>query len=849
MRYAQFAEELSAQAAMVPNDEEVADEARRQTELAKAYAACERLMGQHGCIDFGDQVYRLLALLRARPSLLAQLRRRYRYILVDEFQDTNHGQFELLRLLSGHTRNITVVGDDDQAIYRFRGAAISNILQFCDIYPDARPVVLTQNFRSPQPLLDAAYRLVTVNNPDRLEIRQNLDKRLTGRDEPNAVPIFNVFDTESGEADQVAHRIAQSHASGRPYADHAILVRANRYADPYLRAMNVHAIPYRFTGNQGLYSRPEVRLLIAFMHATTDPHDGASLYTLAASEVYQTSPIDLALLCSLAQRRNRSLYEVMQVVASMAGGEAVAAGAAPRRRAFEPTPEDLALLKTLDDDTRATIVRLVGDLRRYARLAAWKPPGQVLYGFLRGSGWLSRLSRLDTPDDDTRLQNIARFFDIVREFEALDALPSQTVTRVPGPPLATLVNHLDQLIAAGDNPAVAEIDTDSDAVSVLTVHKSKGLEFPVVFLVGAVEGRFPARNRGESLALPVELLHETTLSGNALVQEERRLFYVAMTRARETLYISCAHDIGGRRRAKPSRFVAEALQLDTTSAPTWRASATSAIERSAPPDEVVPVAPAPVPDDQLLTLSHKQLDDYMTCPLKYKYVHILRVPLLTNHTVVYGRALHEAISCYNQARKSDLTVDPGAVLETFSRAWVNEGFLSPEHEEQRFEQGQKVLTQWMKREADSPHVPSLVEHEFSFLLERTRVVGRFDRVDSTIGPDGEAEATIIDYKSTDVRSREEADRRARENFQLAVYALAWHEREGRLPRRVELHFLASGQVGRARKSMRDLEETRNVILEAARGLRARAYPARPETRTCAVCAFYEICPATASADG
>lgn len=825
--YRRWADELSAQAAAIPADRELADAARRQNELAATYAAYETLMGKHGCIDFGDQVYRVLQLLRARPSVLAACQKKYRFILVDEFQDTNHAQFELVRLLAAANRNITVVGDDDQAIYRFRGAAISNILQFGEIYPDARNVVLTHNFRSPQAVLDASYRLITHNNPDRLEVRSRIDKRLVGRADDGAAPVFGMFDTVSTEADEVARVIAERHAAGAPYAEHALLVRGNRDADPYLRALNMRGIPFRFSGSHGLYSRSEVRLLIAFMRVVADPRDSVSLYALAASDAYQLDPMDLAALCGTSRRRNASLHDVMAALDAHHGG----AEAAHQGRAFAPTPDDRAIFESFSQESRATVGKIMADIRRYVALSAWKPPGQVLYAFLRGSGYLERLSRQVTPEDDLRIQNIARFFDLVKSYENLDERGM----------LAQLVRHLDMLMAAGDNPAVAEADSDLDAVSVLTVHKSKGLEFPHVFIVGAVDGRFPSRARAERLPLPVALMRQALPSGDAHVQEERRLFYVAMTRAQQRLYIYGAHDVGGKRARKPSRFIFEALESRAAAALVGRTSAAQAIERFAPGVDVDAPAPSPIPDDQLLSLSHKQLDDYMTCPLKYKFVHVLRVPLLANHAVVYGRALHEAISHCNAARRDGQDPTVAQVLEMFARAWVNEGFLSPEHEAQRFEQGQRVLAAWVERQAGT-RVPRIVEEEFTFLLGRTRVVGRYDRVDVWDGD----KAAIIDYKSTDVRTQEEADKRARDNFQLTVYALAWREHTGRLPQYTELQFLESGLVGRARKTERDVDEGRRIIEAAAKGLRARRYVATPEARTCAACAFAEICPAAAS---
>ena len=243
-----------------------------------------------------------------RPSSRSE-RQRYRYILVDEFQDTNHAQFELVKLLAGSpTANLTVVGDDDQSIYRFRGAALSNILGFREAFPSAPSVVLTDNFRSRQSILDAAYRLIRHNDPDRLEAREGLDKRLVARahGRRNAAAESSIellaFDTGSDEADAVAERIAASLRAGRRAGDHAILVRTNRDADPILRSLNMARVPWRFAGTAGLYKQPEVRLLVSFLRAVNDPEDSVSCYDLATSEMFGLDPRDvtLALQCGLA---------------------------------------------------------------------------------------------------------------------------------------------------------------------------------------------------------------------------------------------------------------------------------------------------------------------------------------------------------------------------------------------------------------------------------------------------------------------------------------------------------------------------------------------------------------------
>jgi DNA helicase-2/ATP-dependent DNA helicase PcrA len=223
-------------------------------ELANSYATYQRLLREADAVDFGDQILLAIQLLDQHPEVRSALQQRFRYILVDEFQDTNYAQFELVKLLAAKHQNIAVVADDDQSIYKFRGAAISNVLGFKEHYPGARGVVLTENHRSPQAILDAAYRLIRFNDPDRLEVKHGIDKRLLSAKGEGTAPWHIHFDTATSEADGVAQLIAEGVEAGRRYGDFAILVRSNNDADPFLRSLNMRGIPWTFSGNQGLYA-------------------------------------------------------------------------------------------------------------------------------------------------------------------------------------------------------------------------------------------------------------------------------------------------------------------------------------------------------------------------------------------------------------------------------------------------------------------------------------------------------------------------------------------------------------------------------------------------------------------
>jgi DNA helicase-2/ATP-dependent DNA helicase PcrA len=785
--------------------EEERDLAEGQLEQATLYSACQERLAEAGLVDFGDQIHRTLGLLRRNPAVLKRLRERYRYVLVDEFQDTNHAQLEMLRLLAGEgAPGISVVGDDDQAIYRWRGAA-ANLLAFRELYPTARLVVLAENHRSTQPILDAASRLVAYNNPHRLEVMAGIDKRLRApRGDGRAVRHLH-FDTVSAESDAVAAMVEERLGAGYRPRDIALLVRSNDDADAFRRALNVRGIPHRFGGGRGLYAREEVRLLVAFLRVLTRPDDSVSLFHLLASELYSVPPLELVRLNRHAQRRTRPLLEVLRGL---------------------PGDEDLL---SVGGEARAAAARFLHDLAATADDLPRLRTGELLYRFLQRSGYLGRLAREASAEAEAKVRNIARFFETVKAYG--DVAEHDRA--------ADFVSHLDLLREAGDDPAVAEADPDEDAVHVLTVHKAKGLEFPIVFIVGAAEGKFPVARRREPLELPAELAKEPASAGDVHLMEERRLFYVAMTRAREELVLSSATDYGTRRPRKVSRFVVEALDLPSPAPVPRRSRPLESLGRHRP--EASPsAAPGPLGDDETLRLSYGQIDDFETCPLKYRYVHVWRVPLLTHHRVVYGSAMHKALQQHFRARLEGRSIGEDELVAAFRAAWVSEGFLSREHEEERLRAGDAALRGFHRRDAADPLCPTGVEQEFAFWVDRNRVIGRYDLI---VERDGEV--TIIDFKTSAVDDPARAGARVKQSLQLDVYALAHLRTRGRLPDRLELRFLESGLVAGRRPTREEAQATEARIAAAAERIRRREFPATPSFPACGACAFRDICPHTA----
>ncbi len=790
-----------------PNDEELKELVIQQREIAYSYTKYQELTSKNNRVDFGDQVYLCLKLLREHPLILKTYQKQFKYILVDEFQDTNYAQFELVKLLAAKDRNLTVVGDDDQSIYKFRGAAISNILNFMDTYKDSKKVVLTKNYRSTQIILDRAYTLIKHNNPDRLEIRCDIDKKLEGVTKKGKEVKHLHFDTVSSEADGVAELIEKKISSGKyKYSDFAILVRSNKDADPFIRALNMKGIPWRFSGNQGLYSRQEIRLLTSFLKAISNLSDSISLFHLVSSDVYKFNMLELNRVMDIANRNNRSLFYLFQNLDR-----------------FEE-------LRDLSQETRKCIEKILKDIEKFSEASRDLTTGRVLYRFLTETGYLKSLVKSGSSESEEKVQNIAKFFEIVKDFETI-AKEDRVVE---------FVSHLDSLIEAGDDPATVEADIDSHAVNILTVHKAKGLEFNAVFLVSLVMGKFPWPRRKDPIEFPNELIKEILPSGDFHTQEERRLFYVGMTRAKRELYLTSARDYGGLRERKISQFVLEALGLPKPEFETKKTSAVEVIKRHAPPILQKPKKKKKN-EEEILTLSYLHVDDYSTCPLKYKYVHIMRVPVLQHHAVVYGKAVHDAVQFYHIAKIKNKPVSVKDLIDAFHASWVSEGFLTRLHEEERLKAGENALRRFFEEQERLKKIPTLAEEKFSFKLGNNLVKGRWDRIDINDGV-----VTIIDFKTSQITKEKEAHERARESPQLSIYSLAYKEKFGKIPDRVELHFIESGLVGTSKRTEEDLEEMVEKIREVSLRIRGQIFDPKPTYLACRYCAFSNICPYTTS---
>ncbi|MBI4097774.1 MAG: UvrD-helicase domain-containing protein, partial [Candidatus Levybacteria bacterium] len=389
-------------------------------ELAIAYKAYEEVKIKNSLMDFSDLISNTLLLFRTRKNILKKYQDQFKFILVDEFQDTNYAQNELAILLAGDDKNITVVADDDQSIYRFRGAAVSNVLQFKKNFPNADVVTLSKNYRSTQEILDSSYKLIQNNNPNRLEVVERINKKLKSISlSPNKkIELIHTQRSED-EADEIAKKIEEL-SKKYDYRDIAILVRANNHSQLITVALKRHRIPYQFLGPGYLFQQEEVKDLIAYLIFLTNLSDSISLFRVLSMDIFKISYIELNYLLNFAKKKNLTLFESLFDL---------------NQTFLKPEAQ-----KKLEKFRKMAEMHLEKSRKETA--------GQILYEFLVESGLYETLNQTDSVKDEKRVLNIAKFFDRIKTFEMERSDAN----------IFTLSEWLSLMMQMGDSPTASDVD-------------------------------------------------------------------------------------------------------------------------------------------------------------------------------------------------------------------------------------------------------------------------------------------------------------------------------------------------------------------------------------------------------
>ncbi|MDR0271198.1 DNA helicase PcrA [Paenibacillus sp.] len=465
---------------------------------AKVYTMYQRRLKSNNSLDFDDLIMATIQLFKEVPEVLDFYQKKFQYIHVDEYQDTNRAQYMLCRMLADGHHRICVVGDSDQSIYRWRGADISNILNFEEDYPEARTILLEQNYRSTSTILNAANEVIKQNSGRKPK------KLWTDQGEGSKIKVYRA-DSEHDEGYFVTSEISKDVKEGKSYQDHAILYRTNAQSRVIEEILIKSDIPYQIVGGIKFYDRKEIKDILAYLRLISNPDDDLSLARVINVPKRGIGDTSVAKLSAAAAERGVSIFQVLAVV------------------------DDLGFA----GKTRNSLVEFYDMIAALNRMVEYLSVTELTEKILEMSQYRIEMQRENTIESRSRLENIDEFLSVTMEFEKNNDDKS-------------LVSFLTDLALIADIDSMNDDEEEqSDAVILMTMHSAKGLEFPVVFIVGMEEGVFP---------------HSRAFSDNEELEEERRLAYVGITRAEKQLFLSCAQmrTLFGRTTAnQPSRFLGE----------------------------------------------------------------------------------------------------------------------------------------------------------------------------------------------------------------------------------------------------------------------------------------------------
>lgn len=814
-------------------------EASRIQELASAYAVYQQILLENDALDFGDLITYTIKLFRERSKILDHYREQFTHILVDEFQDTNSAQYDVMKLLAPPQNNLTVCGDDDQSLYRFRGASVSNIFEFKKDFPDSREVLLIHNYRSPQNILDLAYKFIQLNNPYRLEVQlqnssnesaeaEGIHKQIEQKGRPLETRISKRlqaqtagegeiqhlhFETQQDEANGVVKKMIDLKNRDRSWNDFAILVRANDHADIFLQACERAGVPYEFLALRGLFSKPIILDCMAFLRLLDNYHESRAVFRVLGCPMWKIPPIDIHSVIAHANRKTKSVYEAMLEVRVIPG---------------------------VSDDTKQAVEKILTLVDRFVVRMKNTRPSALILQLLQDSGYLRFLSdRSNDPeptmqrDVQEEISHLEQFVRFVAGYEAM----------TPAPDVKGLVEAVNLAQESGDSGSTAPLDHGPESVKISTIHGAKGLEFPFVFVVNCVDKRFPSIERREPIEIPDGLVREIVPEGDVHLQEERRLFYVAVTRAKEGIFFTSAEDYGGARKKKLSRFLVEAgLAKETGATPEPHGKVffevTPALTEEKPRE-----LPKPA------TFSYSQINSFRTCPYQYRFAHILHIPVPGKAAFSFGNTIHKTLyEFFKRIRERALATQgelfgkrdsaKGAplpsledLLSIYESKWIGEWYHSQKEEAEFKKKGRECLKAFYESHSAVFPIPKYLEKGFHLKIGDCGVKGFIDRVDPL---DGGIE--IIDYKTGQPKTE-----RTAKFEQLYIYALAAREVLREDVRALSFYYIEGNTKVTKAPDEKVFTKVKEELLETIRAIEQSDFHPNASPPVCRRCDFNSIC--------
>jgi DNA helicase II / ATP-dependent DNA helicase PcrA len=772
-------------------------------EIAQVYSAVERMLQADALLTFGSLITETIKRFCRDEKLLEKERRKGRFLLVDEFQDSNHAQIELARLLTGEDGNAFAVGDPDQAIYHFRGASSGAFQRFLECFPNSKVVNLAENQRSTPAILECAYAAIR-QNPEVVSSEPHLFQELkrellqsaraayaasAGRPFTSLPVEIVPYSSYGQEAADVADSIlALRKGSRAAWSNFAVLYRSHLAARQLISELGARGIPFVVTGVD-LFNTSVLRDLVSVLHCLYSFEEHVSLFRLATRPQFGIAARELQARLAAARR-----------------GTTMAAVLSEMKAGKELMDRLIELRKTTNTES-AEIRDVVDRAVEFLRL-------------------------------DRKSNALQRFYEFVSDWRAKKFVQHGI--------LPEFLEYMNLWRVAGGcldaNPAVrAELNFEearsANAVQLMTIHSAKGLEFTHVFVLRVASGSFPANYRERLFEFPRELREgfarveadDKTLQE----QEERRLFYVAITRARDTLALY-GKPVG--RHPIPSKFLRELTEVkEITGQVTVRGARPVQLEIGID-EEIAPWLAMSASAHSLSKLSASAIEQYDRCPLQFKLARIWNLPAELPAAVQYGAAIHTALKDYYDALIQGRPRSEEQLLALFRTKFEEYSIPEELQRDLYLEQGLEQLREFHKESA-AQAAPKVLGTEvpFEIKIAGVTVIGRLDRLDE-LSPDT---VSIVDYKTGNPKSQDDADK----SVQLSIYAMAAWKQFKKFPERLVFHNLENNSLVTSSRSERMLAGIEEKIGKVAEGIEIERFVANPGYH-CRWCSYRDVCPAT-----
>lgn len=804
-QYLLYAENLK----LNQDTEDVVLEAKRINELANAYHIYQNLLLKNNSLDFGDLIIYTLKLFKDRPQILKKYQEQFSHILVDEFQDTNIAQYDLIKLLI-KSNQLTVVGDDDQSVYKFRGASVSNILAFKKDFPKSEELVLIQNYRSTQNILNLAYNFICLNNPNRLEANLKINKKLLSQNKAKGLIEHLSTSNANEESCAVINKIAELKNNKNSWNDFAILVRANNQAEQFINFLDKAEIPYQFVASKGLYNKPVILDIVAYLKMLDNYHESRALYRVLNIPVFNLQHEEIMLLLNYANKKTLSLYESLQ---------------------------QARIQKDLNSESVIKIEKILNLIEKHTKHVTQKTIGEIVLMFLQDSGYLKHLTSSESQQNREYVLYLNQFYKYIEKFE--QASQDKSVKR--------FITELNMIEDAGDSGSLKpNFDEGPETVKIMTVHSAKGLEFDYVFIVNLVDKRFPSIEKSELIAIPEELIKETIPEGDVHLEEERRLFYVAMTRAKKGIFFTSAEDYGGTRKKKPSRFLTEIDLVPKEEK--HQATGEVFFDTS---NKKIPSNKQKIIEKIPDKFSFTQLKAYETCPWQYRFAHILKIPVPGKPSLSFGKTIHHTLCDFfkklqeidhhqqqnffsneyfeKKSKKSSQETSLVNLLKIYENNWLDDWYYSKKNKKEYFDKGKEILTKFYELHENNWPAIKFLEKGFNLKIDNYLIKGQIDRIDSVKNG-----VEIIDYKTGNLPKIK------KDIEQLQLYALAVKEIFQDNPMQMTYYYLEENKTLSYEVKQEDLKKVKVWILEKIENILKNDFTPTPGFH-CKYCDFYSIC--------